>query len=179
MTWANPSVGNRLCSTPQKRCEYVLKTSWKLVNKNSITWWYVLKASWKRSGFLRLQDAFKTSSRRLQEVLQKCLQDIFKTSWRRLQNVSKASWRCLENVLKASWRCLEEVFARRFQDILRTFWRRLSKTSWKRIEDVSAQVFSCEFCEMSKNTFFYRTPLVAAFVLLRMTSESLKKYFSW
>ena len=25
-----------------------------------------------------------------------------------------------------------------------------------------AQVFSCEFCEISKNNFFYRTPLVAA-----------------
>ena len=25
-----------------------------------------------------------------------------------------------------------------------------------------AQVFSCEFCEIFKNTFFYRTPLVAA-----------------
>ena len=25
-----------------------------------------------------------------------------------------------------------------------------------------AQVFSCEFCKISKNTFFYRTPLVAA-----------------
>ena len=24
------------------------------------------------------------------------------------------------------------------------------------------KVFSCEFCEISKNTFFYRTPLVAA-----------------
>ena len=24
------------------------------------------------------------------------------------------------------------------------------------------QVFSCEFCEISRNTFFYRTPLVAA-----------------
>ena len=28
-----------------------------------------------------------------------------------------------------------------------------------------AQVFSCEFCEISKNTFFYRTPLVAASVV--------------
>ena len=27
----------------------------------------------------------------------------------------------------------------------------------------SSQVFSCEFCEISKNTFFNRTPLVAAF----------------
>ena len=26
-----------------------------------------------------------------------------------------------------------------------------------------AQVFLCEFCEISKNTFFYRTALVAAF----------------
>ena len=26
-----------------------------------------------------------------------------------------------------------------------------------------AQVLSCEFCEISKSTFFYRTPLVAAF----------------
>ena len=25
-----------------------------------------------------------------------------------------------------------------------------------------AQVFSCEFCEIDKNTFYYRTPLVAA-----------------
>ena len=25
-----------------------------------------------------------------------------------------------------------------------------------------AQVFSCEFCEISKNIFFYRTPPVAA-----------------
>ena len=26
---------------------------------------------------------------------------------------------------------------------------------------LQAQVFSCEFCEISKNTYFYRTPLVA------------------
>ena len=28
------------------------------------------------------------------------------------------------------------------------------------IEKSLAQVFSCEFCEISKDTFFYRTPLV-------------------
>ena len=28
-----------------------------------------------------------------------------------------------------------------------------------------AQVFPCEFCEISKNTFFYRTPPVAASVI--------------
>ena len=29
-------------------------------------------------------------------------------------------------------------------------------------KETLAQVFSCEFCEISNNTFFYRTPLVAA-----------------
>ena len=28
-------------------------------------------------------------------------------------------------------------------------------------------MFSCDFCEISKNTFFYRTPLVAAFAKKR------------
>ena len=29
-------------------------------------------------------------------------------------------------------------------------------------KETLAQVFSCKFCEISKNTFFHRTPLVAA-----------------
>ena len=35
-----------------------------------------------------------------------------------------------------------------------------------------AQVFSCEFCEISENTFSYRTSLVAASVTL--TQQTLK-----
>ena len=31
-------------------------------------------------------------------------------------------------------------------------------------KETLVQVFSCEFCEISKNTFFHRTPLVAASV---------------
>ena len=31
-------------------------------------------------------------------------------------------------------------------------------------KEALAQVFYCEFCEISKNTFFHRTPLVAASV---------------
>ena len=31
-------------------------------------------------------------------------------------------------------------------------------------KETLAQVFSCEFCENSKNTFLHRTPLVAASV---------------
>ena len=30
-------------------------------------------------------------------------------------------------------------------------------------------MFSCEFCEMSKNTFLHRTPLVAASVMTKKT----------
>ena len=33
-------------------------------------------------------------------------------------------------------------------------------------KETLAQVFSWEFCEIYKNTFYYRTPLVAAFVVL-------------
>ena len=32
-------------------------------------------------------------------------------------------------------------------------------------KEALAQVFSCEFCEIAKNTFSYRTPLVAASVM--------------
>ena len=38
-------------------------------------------------------------------------------------------------------------------------------------EETLAQVFSCEFCEISKNTFFYRTPPVAASVVRRNTKH--------
>ena len=31
-----------------------------------------------------------------------------------------------------------------------------------KIQKQSAQLFSCEFCKFSKNTFFYRTPVVTA-----------------
>ena len=107
----NPSVDNHLCSTPQKRCEYVLKISWKL-EQSSITWLYVLKALW----------------RHLCKTYWRCLEDVFKTPIRRLEAVLKKSWRRLEDVLKTSWRWLEDVFPIRLEDVL--------KTSWKCLEDV-------------------------------------------
>ena len=56
---------------------------------------------------LRLQ---KTFSRRLQDVLPRCLQDVFKTSSRHLQDVFKTSSRRLANT---SWK--------HFQDVLKTY----------------------------------------------------------
>ena len=38
------------------------------------------------------------------------------------------------------------------------------------------QVFSCEFCEISKNTFFYRIPLVTASEFWLMNSFFKHKY---
>ena len=32
-------------------------------------------------------------------------------------------------------------------------------------KETLAQVFSCEFCEVSKNTFFYRTPLLLSLAI--------------
>ena len=40
-----------------------------------------------------------------------------------------------------------------------------------------AQVFSCEFCEISKNNFFHRTPLVAVSDLFKL-KNSYKKVVS-
>ena len=79
---------------------------------------------------IRLQDVFKTYSRRLQDVLQKRLQDIFKMSSRRF-----------EYVLKTSSKCLQDVLPRRLQDILKNvfkrFWRRLQDVFQRYLQDVS------------------------------------------
>ena len=44
------------------------------------------------------------------------------------------------------------------------------------IQQQPTEVFSCEFCEISKNTFFHRTPLVAASVRYRCLQDP--KYVS-
>ena len=65
------------------------------------------KTSSRRLGqdqFIRLGH---TSSRRLQDVLQKRYQDVFKTSSRRLQDISKTSSRHVQDVLQ---RYLQDVF---------------------------------------------------------------------
>ena len=38
-------------------------------------------------------------------------------------------------------------------------WRGGSLTTPNVAKETLAQVFPCEFCEISKNNFFYRTPL--------------------
>ena len=87
----------------------MFNTSRRRVNKNSLTWWYVLKTSLKRS----LQNVLNMSWRFLEDVFARRLEDFLKTSWRQL---GKRSWRC-------------------YEDVLKMFWRRLCKMSWKRLEE--------------------------------------------
>ena len=87
VTYANPSIDNRLCNACRR-----------LVNRNSLNWWYVLKTSWrylcKRSS-RRLEDVLKmfedVFAGRLEDVLARCLEDVLKTSGKRLENVLKTS----------------------------------------------------------------------------------------
>ena len=50
-----------------------------------------------------------------------------------------------------------EVFCKK--GVLSDFAKFTGKTP---VPESLTQVFSCEFCEISKNIFFHRTPLVAA-----------------
>ena len=43
-------------------------------------------------------------------------------------------------------------------------------------KETLAQVFSCEFCEISKNTFFHRTPLVAASGFYMVLNTALRDH---
>ena len=149
-------VENRLCSALQKRCEYFLKTSWKQVNKNSTTWWYVLKASWRdlcKTSWRCLDNVLKTSSKLLEDVLKMLSRRFCKRSWRRFKDILKTSWQDVSErhveVMKTSWRRMTKTNIsvwikttwRSLEDI---FWRHMSKanifilikTSWRRLENV-------------------------------------------
>ena len=152
---ANLSVDNRLHSTSQKRAEYILKMSWRRVNNNSLTLWYVLKTCWiclkeifprrlkdvlktlcqdaLEMSWRRLQEVFKTFSRRFEDALKTFLQDVLKTSWRRLENVLKTFWKHLEGV---SPKPVHSLWLKLLEDVLKTssedVWLSLIYSSWSR-----------------------------------------------
>ena len=109
----------------------MLNASQRRVNKNSLTWWYVLKTSWRCLEDV-FQDVLKTFWRRLEDVLKTFLQDVLKASW---QDVLKTFWKRLEDVFKMYSR---DEYIGLDQDV---FWRRkaevnifiLTKTSWRRL----------------------------------------------
>ena len=77
----------------------------------------------------------------------------------------------IKGCLVISFRSRPKVFCKK--DVLKNFAKFAGKhlcqtlflnkvSGLKRIRCISTQVFSCEFCEIFKKTYFYRTPLVAA-----------------
>ena len=103
----------------------------------------------------------KTSSRRLgrRKIV------TLKTCWRRLQDMS---WRRLEDILKIN-KCLLGNFSKFTGKHLcqSPFFNKVADlrpaTLFKK--ETLAQVFSCEFWGICKNTFFYRTTPVASSVI--------------
>ena len=100
----------------KERIRNVLYASQRRVNKNSLTWWCVLKTSWRylcKTSWRRLEDVSKTifemSWRRFDGVLKTSWQNFLKISWSRFEDFFKTSWRCLEDVLRTSWKRLEHV----------------------------------------------------------------------
>ena len=87
---------------------------------------------------IRLQDVFKTSSRRLVKTSSKHLQYVFKTFSRRLQDVFKTSSRRLAKTFSKHLQDVFMTFSTRFQDVFKLFSRRLAKMSSGRFQDVSS-----------------------------------------
>ena len=107
--------------------EDVLKTSWRRLSSLSSEDVFIKTNMFALA--LRLQ---KTSSRRLGQdqyirlgyTSSRRLQDVFKTSSRRL---AKTSSRHLQDVFKTSSKRLQDVSQIRLEDIFKTFWRRIIK----------------------------------------------------
>ena len=78
---------------------------------------------------IRLQDVFKTFSRRPQDFFKTSCEEVFKTSSRNVfktssRHLAKASWRRLQNVFaNISSMHLQDVLQRYLQDVLKMFIR--------------------------------------------------------
>ena len=77
-------------------------------------------------------------------------------------------YKSLNNIISpeavAQRRSLKKVFLETSQNSLENNRARVSFFNKVAKKETLAQLFFCEFCEISKNTFFHRTTLVAASV---------------
>ena len=108
-----------------------MKTSWRRLLSSSSEdssrqtyslYLYVSRRRLDQDQYIRIGH---TSSRRLQEVLEKRLQDIFKAFSRRLQDIFKTSSKRLRDVLQKRLQDVFKTSSRHLQDAFETFWRRL------------------------------------------------------
>ena len=122
------TFSNSYKQTPRNICldKDVLKMAWSRLSSSSSEDVFKTssrcldQAEYIRLGHAssrRLQNIFKTFSKRLQNVLLRCLQHVFKTSWRRL---AKTSWKNLEDVFKTSARGAAKISSRHLQEVFKT-----------------------------------------------------------
>ena len=154
----------RVQKTSSRRLQDVFKTSWSRRTYSLYSYVFrrrlqdVLKTSWSRPIYSSCSYVFKTSSRRLQEVLPRCLQNVFQTSSRRLAKTSSRHlqdafdtfWRSLQDVFKTSSRRLAKVSSRRFQDVSSSYTVLVNKFS-RCLQDVLTT-----FLRRTANTVIYR-----------------------
>ena len=146
----------------------MLNTSQRLVNKNSLTWWYVFKRSWRC-----LQDVF---ARHLKDILKTSWRDVLKMSWRRLEDVLKTSWRPLEDVLKTSWRRFGNRSWRRLENVWKTLWQHVLKASWRRLENVLKTYGQDEYIGLDQDVF-WRRMINDIFVFIKTSWRRLEDVF--
>ena len=98
----------------------------------------VLETSWRRISSSSSEDVLiKTNI----FVLAIRLQDVFKTSSRRFQDVFKTSSRRFQDVFKTSSRRLAKTSSRRFQDVFKTSCKNVFKTSSRRLARMPSRCF--------------------------------------
>ena len=98
----------------------------------------ILKTSWTFPR--RLEDVFKTSSRRLQDVLQKRLQNVFKKSWK---DVLKTFSRLVQDVLSSKYSACFWHVQRRRLSTERLAWVTLLRNLWSRYKIFKNELFGC------------------------------------
>ena len=105
----------------------------------------VLETSWRSLSSSSSEDAFKTSSRRLDQdeyihLSHSPSEDVFKTSLRRLDqrqciSLDQTSSRRLQDVFKTFCQVVFKMFSRRPQDVLQKSLQDNFKTFWRRLQD--------------------------------------------
>ena len=88
------------------------------------------------------------------------------------QNTSRNCLRIFQNIhIKNGFRSSRpEVFCKKgvLRNLTKFAGRPLCLRPATLLKEILVQGFSCEFCEISKNTFLYKTPLLAAFNYKRL-----------
>ena len=118
-------------------------------------------AKFVRSTFHRTPPELLLSGNELQNPLKL----LFQNSIIEIKKMRKRSKLVTESEYSLIRSSRPEVFFKK--SVLRNFKKATGKHLWQSLffkKETLAQLFSCKCCEISKSTFFQRTPLVAAFV---------------